>query len=77
MLKSFIFEAVTKWLVGSSFFDDVKKLVKNLFNANIDGEEKRKLIRKQLYTMGYSFSNFLVNLAIESAVYILKKEKEK
>ncbi|GEM_PF-4401166 len=75
MLKSFLLQSIIKWLVGGAFFDDVKVLVKRAFDANISGEQKKEAVRQQLLMMGYRVSDFLINLAIESAVYVLKSKK--
>lgn len=65
------------WLIGGSLFKDVKNIVAGLFEEDKPGDEKRKDAFDQIKKVAGSTASFLINLAIEAAVVILKAKYEK
>ena len=72
-MKTFFLNKVMEWLLGSSFFDRVKTIVMILAGKDLPGKEKRERAQREIVAFGNEAAPFVVNLAIEAAVYLLKK----
>ena len=72
-----IITATIKWLagalVGSVFFDNVLKYVKQWAASSVTGEEKRQGVLDDLRNAGILFASSAANIAIELAVQYLKR----
>ena len=76
-IKAYILERTVKWIVGGELFDQVKNLVLAYASENIPGDEKRKKVLEQVKLIRGNISNFVVNLVIETAVFIIKTYGDK
>lgn len=67
-----VLERVTKFMVGSDLYSTTKRLVYSLMDSNMSGEEKRKRVHNAMLRIREGSKSFLINLAIEVAVAVLK-----
>ena len=73
--KKMLLEKATKWAVGYELYDKVKSLVAFYFTEDgMTGAEKRDAVIDRVKDMAGDAGKFLINLALEVAVYILKPE---
>jgi len=71
-VKIMLLDRVVKWLVGGDLMNTVKQLVSIANEKEWSGEEKRKYVQQEVVKFISNASMFLVNLAIEVAVVIMK-----
>ncbi len=76
-MKDYMLDKVITWLLGGDFFRQVKDIVFGLSDSDIPGEEKRKIAGEKAKALLGDTANFVVNLAIEAAVYLLKQRSLK
>jgi len=74
-IKAFALEKIVKWLLGGELFQGIKEIVDGLMDANIPSAEKRNLAFRKAQVIAAGAASFMVNLAIEAAVYILKAKQ--
>ena len=72
--KLYVLEKTVKWLVGGDLLAFIQKEVEAVNNENLTGEEKRRLVIKEAKKFFTGAGTFLINLAIEVAVLILKAQ---
>jgi hypothetical protein len=58
-------------------FRQIKDIVAGLMDTDEPGEKKREEAIKKAKQMAGGVANFLLNLAIEAAVYVLKTKQKK
>ena len=74
-IKAYSLEQVTKWVVGYELFEKIKIMVsKYLLDNGKTGEEKRNAVLTELQEISSDFVGVIVNLAVEVAVYLLKRK---
>ena len=73
-MKSYMLNKVISWLLGGSFFNDVKEIVAGLSASNVPGSEKRRIAVEKAKKLAGVTAVFAINLAIEAAVYLLKEQ---
>jgi hypothetical protein len=73
-MKIFLLKRVVNWLVGGELFSQIIEIVEGLANETISSEEKRATAKRRIRAIGSSVSEFLINLALEAAVVILKSK---
>ncbi len=76
-MKDFLLNRVINWMVGGELFTQIKEIVTGLGEEDVPGEEKRATAKRRILAIGTSVSTFLVNLAIEAAVVLLKSKQAK
>lgn len=76
-MKTYLLNKVIAWLLGGEFFNTVKDIVNGLADANIPGDEKRKIASEKAKKLFSDVANFAINLAIEAAVFILNEQAKK
>lgn len=76
-MKNYMLNKIISWIVGGDLFEKIKEIVLGLFDADMPGNEKRERALKQLQEIGASAAEFLLNLGIEAAVYLVKQEQGK
>lgn len=70
----YIIDKFASWAVGKDLFITTKKLVLELStNEKLTGPEKRERVLDALEDFGKELGLFIVNLAIELAVFYVKK----
>ena len=77
MFKTYMINKAVGWLVGGSFFTQIKGIVATLAGEDKTGDQKRASAIKQAKTLAGDTASFLINLAIEAAVVILKSKASK
>lgn len=70
--KLFFLNNIIKWLIGGEAFDYIKRSVELINNDEMTGEEKRAKVLADTKKLFGNLGTFLINLAIEAAVTILK-----
>jgi hypothetical protein len=73
-MKNYMLDKVITWLLGGDLFGKIKDIVLGLSRVDVPGEEKRKIATEKAKLALGETANFLINLAIEAAVYLLKQE---
>jgi hypothetical protein len=73
-MKNYMLDKVITWLLGGDLFGKIKDIVLGLSRVDVPGEEKRKIAAEKAKLALSETANFLINLAIEAAVYLLKQE---
>lgn len=76
-MKDFVLTKVMSWLIGGEFFQSVRDIVAGLARTDIPGSEKREIALKRVSALAGTTATFVLNLAIEAAVYLLKLQTEK
>ena len=76
-MKKYMLEKIVAWLVGGSLFEDIKQVVVTLMNSEMPGERKREIALRRIKAMAADSATFMLNLAIEAAVVVLKQESNK
>jgi len=75
--KTYFLDKTIAWLIGGDLFNGIKEIVAGLMDANMSGEEKRKKAYAAAKRLAGKTATFVVNLAIEAAVFILKQRAQK
>lgn len=70
-----VLQTTVRALIGSVYYDQIKSFVESLAGDDRTGEEKRALVLRFLQPLVQSVGTALVNLAIETAVNVLKEKK--
>ncbi len=73
----FALSGAIKTLIGSDWWDKVRKVTADLSNEDLTGEEKRAMAISFIKESGWDLASFLLNLAIEIAVALLAAESKK
>lgn len=77
MFKTYMLNKVIEWLVGGAFFNQIKDIVNGLGTSSATGAEKREIAISKAKKLAGSTATFLINLAIEAAVFMLKDQASK
>jgi hypothetical protein len=82
-MNTFLFNLlsfVVKRLVAAQLFEHIRDIVAAQMDTNLTGEQKRAAVKQELYELNGALRDdfqktapYLINLAIESAVALLKK----
>lgn len=70
-----VLQTIVRTLIGSIHYDHIKEFVESVAKEDHTGEEKRALVLLLLQPVAQSVGTALVNLAIETAVNVLKEKK--
>jgi len=76
-MKNYMLDKIITWLLGGDLFKKIKDIVLGLSRTDVSGDEKRKIATEQAKLALGETANFLINLAIEAAVYLLKQKTSK
>jgi hypothetical protein len=76
-MKTFVLDKTISWLLGGQLFAQVKEIVSGLADQDVPGDKKREEAIAKAKEMLGDTATFMVNLAIEAAVYILKEQQKK
>jgi hypothetical protein len=71
-VKNYALDKAISWILGGDIFARIKKIVEGLLAVDVPGEEKRQIAVKEAKLLGADIANFMINLGIEAAVYLLK-----
>ena len=72
--KSTVLERITKWIVGGDLFTFIQKEVNIVANRKLSSEEKRTQVIENAKDFASSSAMFMINLALEVSVTILKRK---
>lgn len=73
-MKSYALDKLIKWLIGGELFNSIKEMVASVADANLSGDEKRTKVLDEAKSIAGKTATFLLNLAIEAAVTLLKSK---
>jgi hypothetical protein len=76
-VKNYMLDKALTWILGGDLFLRIKKIVEGLLDVNIPGSEKRNIAIRDAKLLGADIANFILNLGIEAAVYLLKEKQAK
>ena len=76
-MKNFLLRRVINWLIGGKLFGQIIEIVNGLADTDAPGEEKRATAKRRILAIGSDVSSFLINLAVEAAVVLLKAQQGK
>jgi hypothetical protein len=74
-LRAYMLDKAISWILGGDIFARIKDIVAGLMDVDAPGEQKRELAIKQAKGVAADVANFILNLGIEAAVYLLKQKQ--
>lgn len=72
-----VLQTILRSLIGSLNYERLSLLVEDANQAAWSGEEKRAWVAREALKMGLAMRTALLNLAIETAVVVLKSKLER
>jgi len=76
-IKKFILEQTIKWIAGKEVYDSIKRIVESLMDTKMDGDKKRQIALQNIKHLGLQASSFVINLTLETVVFLLKNQISK
>jgi len=73
--KTYVLDKTITWLLGGDLFSKIKEIVAGLMDQGIPGDKKREIAERRAKELFGDIATFVVNLAIEAAVFILKSRQ--
>lgn len=72
--KEMMLKKIVAWLVGGELFDFIRSTVKSINDSDKTGAEKREYVQIQARKFTGKAVSVLINIAIETAVLLLKNK---
>ena len=74
-IKTYTLNKVIAWLLGGELFNQIKSIVAALMDSEMPSEQKREIAYRRAKKAAQGVASFMINLAIEAAVFILKAQQ--
>lgn len=73
-MKSILIEQFSKWLLGGTLWERIKRLVSRVNDSNLSGAAKRAAVIAEAEAIGLDLASFMLNAGIELAVVYLRNK---
>lgn len=76
-MVNWLLKQLMKLIVGSNVFGQIQNAVEEISNdTTLTGAQKREKVAEKAKTIGVNLEQSAINLAIESAVTLIKQQKK-